>query len=72
MPLNEMQFRAQVERYTIAWLQNDTKSMAQEREKICNSLMKLADNIREVKAVAEKRAWMLSDGFWDHIDQDRL
>lgn len=72
MPLSEMRFRTQVERYTVAWLQGDAKGMAQEREKICSNLMKLADNIREVKAVAEQRAWMLSDGFWDHIDQSRL
>lgn len=72
MPLSEMQFRTQVERYTIAWLKQDTKIMQQEQEKICNNLKKLADNIREVKAVAEQRAWMLSDGFWQHIDQERL
>lgn len=72
MPLSEMQFRAQVERYTLAWLQNDEKTMTQEQEKICTNLRKLADNIKEVKAVEEKRAWMLSAGFWLHIDEGRL
>jgi type I restriction enzyme R subunit len=32
----------------------------------------LADNIDEVKSVAEQRAWVMNDGFWDNLDLDRL
>lgn len=72
MPLLELQFRTQVEWYAVAWLSGNTKAMEAEQVKICDSISRLAENIREVRAVAEKRAWVLSSGFWEHIMLERL
>jgi type I restriction enzyme R subunit len=70
--LVEIQFRIVVERVTVTWLNGKTEETAALAEKIRDSIRNLAENIREVSAVAEKRAWILTSGFWDNLDLQRL
>ena len=70
--LSDIQFRVQVERLTNAWLATRNEEVASLAEQIRTAIRALAENIKEVKAVAEKRAWVLSDGFWFHLDLARL
>lgn len=70
--LVEIQFRVMVERVTVAWLNGKTEETTALAEKIKDSIRNLAENIREVSAVAEKRAWVLTSGFWDNLDLPRL
>ncbi|SDU40927.1 type I restriction endonuclease subunit R [Desulfobacula phenolica] len=68
----QIQFRVVVERTTVAYLNGETKKIAALSEKIKDSIRNLAENVREVAAVAEKRAWILTPGFWDNLDLQRL
>ncbi len=70
--LVEIQFRVMVERVTVAWLNGDKQETTALADKIKDNIKNLADNIREVAAVAEKRAWVLTPGFWDNLDLARL
>ncbi len=70
--LPEIQFRIIVERIAITHLSGNQDEAPKLIQRAQESIRSLADNIREVKAVAEQRAWVLSDGFWSHLDQDRL
>jgi type I restriction enzyme R subunit len=70
--LVEIQFRVLVERVTVSWLKGHTEDVNKYAEKIKESINNLADNIREISEVAEKKAWVLTPGFWDNIDIDRL
>lgn len=70
--LLELQFRINVERIAVAWLAGKEEEVRTLAGKAREAVASLADNIEEVKAVAEQRAWVLSDGFWEHLDIDRL
>lgn len=70
--LPELQFRITCERISVAWLSGKEEELIGLGEKAREAVATLADNIEEVKAVAEQRAWVLSDGFWEHLDLDRL
>lgn len=70
--LPELQFRITVERIAVAWLDGEEETVRGLAEKAREAVASLAANIEEVKAVAEQQAWVLSDGFWDHLDLDRL
>ncbi len=70
--LGEIQFRVLVEKLANAWLQGSDSEVSALKDKIQQAIRALAENIREVAAVAEKRAWVLSNGFWDHLDIKRL
>lgn len=70
--LVELQFRTICERIAIAWLQDNQEEVEQLAQRAREAVADLADNIEEVKAVDEQRAWVLSDGFWEHLDLDRL
>jgi type I restriction enzyme, R subunit len=70
--LDELQFRVQCERYTVAWLKGDDGAKAKAKERITEAVIHLADNIPAVQQVAEQRAFVLSPGFWDHVDLSRL
>jgi len=70
--LVEIQFRVLVERVTVAWLNGDTRKTGNLAEKIQDAIKNLADNIQEVAAVAETRAWVLTPGFWENLDLQRL
>lgn len=70
--LDELQFRIWCERLTVAWLKGDADEQAKVRERIQEALVSLADNIPEVRRVAEQRAWVQSVGFWQHLDTVRL
>ena len=72
MPLSEIQFRILVEKICIVWLlarPGETEVLV---EKVRSNVDALPENIKEVKAIAEKRAWVLSEGFWSHLDLLRL
>jgi type I restriction enzyme R subunit len=70
--LPELQFRITCERIAVAWLSENEDEVNSLAAKARESVASLADNIAEVKAVAEQRAWVLSEGFWEHLDLDRL
>lgn len=68
----EIQFRVQVERAAVAQLSGQTEEVTRRAATICENLRALADTVPAVQAVAEKRAFALSDGFWLHLTMDRL
>lgn len=70
--LPELQFRITCERITVAWLSGNEDEISNLASNAREAVASLADNIGEVKAVAEQRAWVLSEGFWAHLDLDRL
>ncbi|TOJ24057.1 restriction endonuclease subunit R [Vibrio parahaemolyticus] len=70
--LDELQFQVWNERLVIAWLKGDAVEQEKVSERIKQAIKSLAGNISEVQQVAEQRAWALSEGFWQHLDLDRL
>ncbi|CAH0157352.1 DEAD/DEAH box helicase family protein [Pseudomonas mediterranea] len=70
--LDELQFRIWCERLSVAWLKGDASEQAKVRERIHGAIESLAENIPQVQRVAEQRAWVKSDGFWQHLDMARL
>jgi type I restriction enzyme R subunit len=70
--LDELQFRIWCERLTVAWLKGDVTEQTKVRERIQEAVTSLADNTPEVQRVVEQRAWVLSIGFWQHMDIARL
>jgi type I restriction enzyme R subunit len=70
--LDELQFRIWCERFTVAWLKADASEQAKVSEHIRKAVTSLADTIPGVQRIAEQRAWVLSAGFWQHIDISRL
>ncbi len=70
--LDELQFRIWCERLTVAWLKTDVTEQAKVGEHIREAVASLADNIPDVQRVTEQRAWILSAGFWQHLDMQRL
>lgn len=70
--LDELQFRIWCERLSVAWLKGDSGEQAKVRERIHEAIISLAENIPQVQRVAEPRAWVLSVGFWQHLDMARL
>jgi type I restriction enzyme R subunit len=70
--LSEIQFRVLVERITVVFLAEHQDEVTRLSANVCEAVEALADTIQEVQAVAEKRAWVLSEGFWSHLDVSRL
>jgi type I restriction enzyme, R subunit len=61
-----------VERIAVALLSGQQDEVTRLSENAQEAVKALADNIQEVKAVAEKRTWVLSPGFWSFLDTSRL
>lgn len=70
--LDELQFTIWCERLTTAWLKGDEDDQAKVRDRIKEAVVSLAESIPDVQRVAEQRTWMLSEGFWKHLDFSRL
>lgn len=70
--LDELQFCIWCERLTTAWLKGDTVEQAIVRDQIKKAVINLAENIPDVQRAAEQRSWVLSAGFWQHLDISRL
>jgi len=70
--LVEIQFRVIVERIAVAWLSGRNHEIDDLSQKARHAVRNLADTIQEVKAVEEQRPWVISEGFWSHLDMDRL
>lgn len=70
--LPELQFRITCERLALAWLSGDRAEVDASAARAREAVESLADTIDEVEAVAEQRAWVLSEGFWIGLDLDRL
>jgi type I restriction enzyme R subunit len=70
--LESLQLQIWCERAAIATLLADSEESAKTRERIESAMQELAADIPEVRAVAGKRAFMLSAGFWEHLDLERL
>ncbi len=71
-PLAELQFRVLCERVSLAWLKQQNDEVVKLSERVIEAVAALADAIPEVKKVAKERAWVLSLGFWAHLDRQRL
>lgn len=70
--LDELQFRIWCERLTVAWLKADQGEQSKVKERIKEAIASLADNIPEVKQVEEERTWIRTEGYWQHLDMERL
>jgi type I restriction enzyme R subunit len=70
--LDELQFHVWCERFAIAWLKGDKNEQDIIKERIQTAIASLAENIPDVKNLAEERAWISSVEFWQHIDLSRL
>ena len=70
--LDELQFRVWCERLVVAWLKGNAGAEAKASDSIQGAIASLAENIPEVQNVAEQRAWVVSVGFWQHLDMERL
>jgi len=68
----EIQFRVQVERASVAHLSGQIEELARRADTIRENLRALADSVPAVQAVAEKRTFALSEGFWQHLSVARL
>ncbi len=70
--LDELQFRIWSERLTIAWLKGDLVEQTKLQKQIQETITSLTEKIPDVQRVAEQRAWVLSKGYWQHLDLTRL
>ncbi len=70
--LEELQFRIWCERLVIALLKGDIAEQEKVRGRVQEAIKSLAENIPEVKQVAAQRVWIMSEGFWQHLDLERL
>lgn len=70
--LDELQWRLWCERAALAHLQGDGDGLARLQERVQDALRRLPDDIPEVRAQAQARAFALSLGFWQHLDLPRL
>ena len=70
--LDEIQFIIWCEQLAIAWLKADIQLMNNSRERIQDAIKRLSDNVPEVEKIKDHRAWVLSPGFWDHLDLSRI
>ncbi|MBJ9968633.1 type I restriction endonuclease subunit R [Burkholderia seminalis] len=70
--IDELQWRVWCERAAIAQLQGDSEQLVRLQTRIQDALRLLAEDIPEVRAQAQARAFALSLGFWQHLDLPRL
>jgi type I restriction enzyme R subunit len=70
--LDELQFIIWCEQLAIAWLKGDVVQQDRSREKIQDAVSRLADNVPEVRRMKDQRAWVMTPGFWDHLDLPRI
>ena len=70
--LEELQFRVWCERMMVALLKGDVGEQAKVRLLIQEAVAVLAESVSDVQRVAEQRAWVSSEGFWQHLDLLRL
>lgn len=70
--LDELQFRIWSERLTIAWLKGDLVEQTKLQKQIQEAITSLAEKIPDVQRVAEQRAWVQSQGYWEYLDLTRL
>lgn len=70
--LDELQFIIWCEQLAIAWLKGDVTQQDRSRERIQDAVSRLADNVPEVRRMKDQRAWVMTPGFWDHLDLPRV
>jgi type I restriction enzyme R subunit len=70
--LEVMTFAARTERLALAHLAGDTAAVQSLRDEITEDLKLLPATLGEVQAQAEKLAWAVSAGFWEHLEYDRI
>ena len=70
--LQVMTFEAKTERLAVAHLAGQTEEVSRLHDEIAEDLALLPASLPEVQAQAEKLAWAQSDGFWTHLDYDRI
>jgi len=70
--LEEFQFTIWCEQLAIAWLKGDEHLQNRFKERIQEAAGRLAENVPAVKSIKDQRAWVLSPGFWEHLDLSRI
>ncbi|MCP3142101.1 type I restriction endonuclease subunit R [Pyxidicoccus xibeiensis] len=70
--IDELQWRIWCERAAMAHVLGRAEELARLQQRIQDALLRLADDIPEVRTHAQARAFALSPGFWQHLDPPRL
>jgi len=70
--VDELQWRIWCERAAISHVQGCAEELTRFQRHLQDALRQLADDIPEVRAQAQARAFALSPGFWQHLDLPRL
>jgi len=70
--MSEMTFDIRTERLAVAWLNSDTEHIERLRDQITDDLELLPMTLKPVQTQSEKLAWVKSDGYWDHLDYERI
>jgi type I restriction enzyme R subunit len=67
-----LQFENLTEQLALACLKSDAGEIQRLRPRIVESIRLLPTDLPEVQAVESQRAFVLSPGFWDHLDYVRI
>lgn len=70
--LQVMIFELRTEQLAIAYFDKHEEEIEKLRGQIVNDLKLLPTSLREVQVHAEKLHWMMSAGFWEHLDYSRI
>jgi len=67
-----MTFQARTEQLAVALLGGDAAQVERLRPRLVDDLERLPPNLQDVRAERERLAWARSDGFWQHLDYNRV
>ncbi len=67
-----MTFEVRTERLAAAFLTADSTAIETLRSQIIEDLQLLPTNLPEIHLQEEKLRWVMSDGFWDFLDYNRI
>jgi len=70
--LEQQQFTIWCEQLAIGWLKGDEKQQTKYAEQIRDAISLLAENVPEVKKIEEQKAFVLSPGYWEHLELSRI
>lgn len=70
--LQVMIFELRTERLAIAHLDRQGEEVEKLRTQLVEDLRLLPTNLQEVQVQEEKLQWVMSGGFWEHLDYDRI
>ena len=70
--LQVMFFELSTEKLAVAYLDRREEEIEKNRKQIIDSLRLLQTGLPEIESQLTKLAWMKSEGFWQHLDYDRI